>query len=525
MFTMKRNLVLASLFLFGLVVAVVPAQAQVAFQLSTLQRTVRVEGTTEAVGSVILAVTTGGNITANSTLSIAYGSGATATNIMAGTGSYSVNGAAATLCSAGVVAPVTACAVSGNSITLTIDNSAWVVGNSIVISGVRVNANAAGVGATISATATATVPAGGFAIGFFITNTGPVASVATATTVVVTAGGGILTCVASDTGTYTVKITENNNQAFSSLTDEANYGGAPGGTVDSLFTITFANVPVGVTISLTDFTGSTASVTGLLQLSATETGGTSVAAGPITFDGTVASPGVTAGGPVSATSKSGSQTLVFTIDVTQTATTGSNEVILATFDASTAGTIALGSATVNAAVALTSAATATQAPQFTTNTQATGGPVFGVSDCVTNLLFPWIVVDAPGGTYDTGMAIANTTADVFASTGGGAAAQSGTCTLTGFSMTDGSTVSTTTPTIVSGGTGAMVLSSVPAFAGFRGYVIAVCNFQDAHGFAFITQDNATPIGTSQGYLGLVIPNPALSSRVAANGGKGESLGN
>ncbi len=516
---MKRYFTLFSLaVLFGLLASAVPANAQVAFQLSTLQRTVRTEGTTEAVGSVTLAVTTGGAITAGSTISLVYASGTTATNIMPGTGTYAVNGGAATLCSAAPLAPITACAISGNNFTITIGASAWVVGNSIVVSGVRVNANAAGVGATITATATATIPAGGQPITFFITNSGPVAAVANAATATVTPGGGLLTCVGSNSGTFTVKIKENFNQAFTSAGDETGFGGAPGGTVASLFAVTFSGVPVGVTVALNDFTGSSATLTLSSGVSGGTTGGSAV-----TFPATT--------GPLTSKSATGSQTLTFTIIVTGTATTGANETIIADFVAFTSGTIAAGAVTVSGPVSLTSTAITSpaavaQAPQFASNTQGTG-TVFGVSDCITNLLFPWIVVDAPGASqvFDTGIAIANTTKDVF--TAGGAVPANGACTLTGFNFTTGASVVSSPITVNAGTTAAVVMSTNAAtgaaFSNFRGYVIAQCGFLNAHGFAFLTQNNMTSTGTSQGYLALVIPNPALVQRTTPSGGAGEIL--
>jgi len=43
--------------------------------------------------------------------------------------------------------------------------------------------------------------------------------------------------------------------------------------------------------------------------------------------------------------------------------------------------------------------------------------------------------------------------------------------------------------------------------GFQGYIIAVCNFQFAHGFAFISDLGARNL--AMGYLALVLPNQRL----------------
>jgi hypothetical protein len=82
----------------------------------------------------------------------------------------------------------------------------------------------------------------------------------------------------------------------------------------------------------------------------------------------------------------------------------------------------------------------------------------------------------------------------------------------------------TTPTIPSGGSWAFdVASSVPAFAGNTGYAIAICNFQNAYGFAEI-YDNygiAAPTATL-GYNAYILPDPEFYHRNPAGKGYGES---
>jgi hypothetical protein len=65
--------------------------------------------------------------------------------------------------------------------------------------------------------------------------------------------------------------------------------------------------------------------------------------------------------------------------------------------------------------------------------------------------------------------------------------------------------------------------SAPVFAGFQGYVIAKCDFQFGHGFAFIVgkYNSGTVFDVAHGYLALVIPDPAITARVTT---AGESLG-
>lgn len=132
--------------------------------------------------------------------------------------------------------------------------------------------------------------------------------------------------------------------------------------------------------------------------------------------------------------------------------------------------------------------------------------------CTTTLLFPFVANIAG---FDTGFAFANTSSDDAAfGTGAGAGAQSGTCTLNLFPADGTAAVSTTTASIAAGATGTVVQSAVTAFAGLSGYVIARCNFQYAHGFAFIVDNFGVGApNTAQGYLALIIPDPTLNAPV------------
>ena len=75
-------------------------------------------------------------------------------------------------------------------------------------------------------------------------------------------------------------------------------------------------------------------------------------------------------------------------------------------------------------------------------------------------------------------------------------------------------------------------NTVSALApGFQGYAIAQCNFQFAHGFAFLEDGLGTGAGITMGYLAGVIPDTNQLKRTAANpigvatAGMGETLGN
>ncbi len=169
---------------------------------------------------------------------------------------------------------------------------------------------------------------------------------------------------------------------------------------------------------------------------------------------------------------------------------------------------------------------------------------FVINPCQTNLLFPYIT-NAPG--FDTGLAISNTTADPYATPD-----QTGVCNLYYYGVTSGGgtpAVSTDTSDVVGAGqqlvwtlsagggvnaTGAS--ASVLANNDFTGYLIARCNFQYAHGYAFISDLGIR--NWAQGYVALVLDQGlgtyngtisgssiTLTPPVTRTGVKSEVLGN
>jgi len=142
-----------------------------------------------------------------------------------------------------------------------------------------------------------------------------------------------------------------------------------------------------------------------------------------------------------------------------------------------------------------------------------------VNLCQTTLLYPF-VTGAAG--FDTGIAVANTSMDPF-----GTVNQTGSCKLYAYGVTVASAGNTASQPVVAGcdaisnplpGTncfpivpagqvGTVLASST--LTNFQGYVIAVCNFQYAHGYAAVTdlgirnlwssylalELNAAPIGS------------------------------
>jgi hypothetical protein len=160
----------------------------------------------------------------------------------------------------------------------------------------------------------------------------------------------------------------------------------------------------------------------------------------------------------------------------------------------------------------TTAADITYAPTTTTSVvpnfvdPGTTTNVFTINQCRTLLLFPY-VTSAAG--FDTGLSIANTTADPLGTT-----AQTGTCTFNWYGSP--TLAANTSPTIAAGTIYAFNLGGLQS--GFSGYMIAVCNFQFAHGFAFVADWTSTIQSSAMGYLALIMTPTAPRLAVNVPGG-------
>jgi len=187
---------------------------------------------------------------------------------------------------------------------------------------------------------------------------------------------------------------------------------------------------------------------------------------------------------------------------------------------------ALGTSTVNMSYAPTppvpfsaaagSAASSTLTiPRFADTSTARNIQVIQI--CQTLLLFPF-VTNTNG--FDTGLTIANTSTDPIGTT-----VQSGTCRLTWydgtgkFPATGINGTDTTKEAAIATGTVSVNLVSALA-PNFQGYMMALCNFQYAHGFAFISDVGARNL--AMGYLALVVNNGSIAR---PNAPASESLGN
>jgi hypothetical protein len=136
--------------------------------------------------------------------------------------------------------------------------------------------------------------------------------------------------------------------------------------------------------------------------------------------------------------------------------------------------------------------------------------LFSINSCNCNLLFPFVTNQFG---FDTGVAIANTTADTL----NGVIPQQGTVTLTYYGSTTGGgaapPTAVSTSEVPAGGELVFTLSSggnygIPATPGFEGYIIARANFQYCHGFAFISDAGAQKL--AEGYLAIQLDVPVVS---------------
>jgi hypothetical protein len=169
----------------------------------------------------------------------------------------------------------------------------------------------------------------------------------------------------------------------------------------------------------------------------------------------------------------------------------------------------LGASTINGTFAPLSTVTTASSgpiPRFADTSTATAA--FTVTACTTNILFPFLTNQAG---FDSGVSIANTSADPF-----GTAAQAGPCTLNYYGATTGGGAAPAAQKsgVVNAGTLLLFTLSgggnlgIAATPGFQGYMIATCNFQYAHGFAFISDVGANKV--SEAYLGLILDPGGLA---------------
>jgi hypothetical protein len=190
------------------------------------------------------------------------------------------------------------------------------------------------------------------------------------------------------------------------------------------------------------------------------------------------------------------------------------DVTLETLDYNTSSGV--GSAVAWATLNPKHTATSTAVPRFVEKWTNDPPDVFlTLQKCRTYLLFPFLT-NAAGSTFDSGMAVANTSKSTGVP-GMVTTPQHGSVTIYGFpQFTSGGTAPTPISAVLasdleSGNTVAASLSGITGLAGFQGYAIVVCEFQYGHGFAYMSANYGEPVPVvAQGYLALVIPDPIFT---------------
>lgn len=145
-------------------------------------------------------------------------------------------------------------------------------------------------------------------------------------------------------------------------------------------------------------------------------------------------------------------------------------------------------------------------------------PTLNLNACRTSLLFQFITNLAG---FDTGIAVSNTSRDTLSTS-----AQNGRCTATFFPTPFNATTQAQFPPLASpalAGGEQWTFTVSGARPGFQGYMMVNCDFQFAHGYAFISDFGSKNL--AQGYQALVIPDrPRIADPFSSAGaGTGEQL--
>jgi len=163
-----------------------------------------------------------------------------------------------------------------------------------------------------------------------------------------------------------------------------------------------------------------------------------------------------------------------------------------------------------------SATTTDQIPRHVVT--STPLPVFVFNPCRTTLLFQFLTNQAG---FDTGVSVVNSSRDTL-----GTLPQTGRCTSTFFptpfnAATQAQFPPLAGPVLQGGEQWTFTVSS--ARPNFQGYMMVNCEFQFAHGYAFISDFGSTKL--AQGYQALVVPDRArvADPMTTAGSGSGEQL--
>lgn len=473
------SFVLCAVFMLGFAST---ANAQVNWNVSTNPNQVSQYGVTEVMGRVRLTVAADGT-TQGSTITVTYQGVAIKNTVATGITLGGTLGANATISQ---VIPGNGTSTSGQVVIAITNAVALVFGppaDEIILDGVRADVSGLNPGNQVTASLSSTPST---ANTFANTSFGFVATVNKPVQLGVAASSSVF-CL--DPNNPTITITELYSGAF------AQYVTSAAGTVPSVDDPLSARVPYGANRNIR--IGIAVST---LPLNTTLTWPDTVS---IDIDGAGAQTEFSSLELISQSADGDSALYEFT-----TEHQGVSDQFQEVFDitptlAYDPDTAEPGSSTVQVRLEPQTSATSTDVPRF--NHPYINSPAdtfITVNKCTTNLLFTFLT-NATGVGFDSGVAIANTSQDPYATP-----PQHGTITLY-FYGTNAPTPLTTTD-VGAGETWAASLSSIAP--GFQGYVIAIAQFQFGHGFAFITgKYNAGSVyDVAEGYVANVIPDPTFT---------------
>jgi hypothetical protein len=497
------------------------------FILSGTQTTVRQHGQTEVLGDLTLTCDVPGTFPTNSTFSVIYQpvagivNAADTTNLFTNASNQPVNARTAHVesefqapaaATAIVIGTVSLNTVVTNSITVQISGTA-ATGDIIRVMGIRANIAGAGLPPNTAVNGTIiAIPPNAFQIDN--QTTFPVGFVLDEIKVTVSEANPILACQPGICQSDSILVQEKFPAALTTVSDENDIQHKPSSvnakraTNGTQLIVTMAGIPPGVQVSFVSESHTGAlTMTAVAPTSFTNTSATTPASTTFTFN--------TASDDINL-----SESVTLHFQFCPTSGIPAPPVI-----STVTAQVTLGP---NASGSFTTTVPSSKILSFVKNPQNTpADAIETLANCVTNLLCKFISTAAgatvPTGGYDTGIAIANTSTDIFGDLG--ASPQTGACRLFlfgsgGSNANIGSTTKPvfTTP-LVTSGTDAVfeVKGNAGVGGGFEGYAIIQCDFQFAHAEAIIADGNFSTF--SHGYDCLIIPDPNITGgRQASFGG-------
>jgi hypothetical protein len=341
------------------------------------------------------------------------------------------------------------------------------------------------------------------------------------------AGAGQLGVIANADGAVPPNINQSTpgaiyNSESNFVYTNAPFGSVPAGLADfgTRLKATFNNVPSGVQIFVNSANKAAPALPGGSGDNVSSPGyAVIISGGETSGDGTGFIPAsYAAGDKTEVIIANGSGTAVWEVVNTNPNTTEAFAfgVFISYKAATSTNTPATGSATVTLTYAPTppafsatdgaKASSSLSIPRFSIGNTPFSGTFFTINKCRTIILYPYITNQ---GGFDTGLTVANTSQDPVYATG----EQHGKCV---FNFYGGTTAApNTNPAPYDTSVEALYVNGIPGgqvwantlstiSPNFQGYAFAVCDFQFAHGFAFISDLGARNL--AMGYLALIIPD-------------------